>query len=608
MAALHILPLFVLLHLACSSRPPPSESFSRSLPLDADDKYHLYWSYTDTDITFEVHVETLGFVGFGISATGGMKDADIVIGWVKDGVATFDDRYSEGNGVTPKKDKQGQDWTLLLANETETHTILKFTRPLDLCPPEDRPITWDSTVRIIWSYRAEDPSSEDDLTYHGLNQRGTKSVQLIGVPPSTDPLPQDTWTFDLKMNVTIPHTYEGEDGTLLPADTTYWCQYNLIPVMEQTNFLVKIEPIIQEGNEAIVHHVLLYLCEEDLEMNTTETGYLCDSENMPDRDKCQNIFFAWAVGAEEFYLPSHTALAITGARYIMLETHYDNPELKEGVHDTSGFRLHVSKTPRETNSGFLFAGRLPYWSQVIPPSYTEFVTQGECTSGCLTKAFDASGESEVQIFAGFLHTHLAGVSVKVRHFRGEEELPYIMIDDNYDFNFQEVRHFPKEITLKKGDNLIIECIYNTDDRKSITIGGQRTQEEMCLAGLLYYPYLQLSNCYTTAEESNFYPLLDFSKDPPDFFPKDWKSENVRKDFQKFTLTMPQLSICNLDSSDDDGNNRDEIRKSKFTPKIEPLPRHILSEKCTDKVPVPGCSSKASGYLGLLLISALISVL
>ena len=35
-------------------------------------------------ITFQVHVEALGYVGFGISPNGGMTEADVVIGWVLD--------------------------------------------------------------------------------------------------------------------------------------------------------------------------------------------------------------------------------------------------------------------------------------------------------------------------------------------------------------------------------------------------------------------------------------------------------------------------------------------------------------------------------------------
>ena len=44
--------------------------------------YNLYWSFTEEDITFEIHVETTGWAGFGISPNGGMISADLIIGWI----------------------------------------------------------------------------------------------------------------------------------------------------------------------------------------------------------------------------------------------------------------------------------------------------------------------------------------------------------------------------------------------------------------------------------------------------------------------------------------------------------------------------------------------
>ena len=67
----------------------PSEEFTHDIVLLPDDEYHLFWKYNDTHITFEVHVQTLGYVGFGLSPTGGMEGADVVIGWVKDGQVSF---------------------------------------------------------------------------------------------------------------------------------------------------------------------------------------------------------------------------------------------------------------------------------------------------------------------------------------------------------------------------------------------------------------------------------------------------------------------------------------------------------------------------------------
>ena len=66
-----------------------TEQFDRALELDNDGKYFLFWNSNDTHVTFEVHVKTRGYVGFGISGNGSMFPADVIMAWVKDGVTHF---------------------------------------------------------------------------------------------------------------------------------------------------------------------------------------------------------------------------------------------------------------------------------------------------------------------------------------------------------------------------------------------------------------------------------------------------------------------------------------------------------------------------------------
>jgi len=57
-----------------------------------NDKYRVSWepNFEEETVTFQVTVGTTGFVGFGLSNTGGMTGADIVIGGVNpDGTSYF---------------------------------------------------------------------------------------------------------------------------------------------------------------------------------------------------------------------------------------------------------------------------------------------------------------------------------------------------------------------------------------------------------------------------------------------------------------------------------------------------------------------------------------
>ncbi|OXA56477.1 DBH-like monooxygenase protein 1 [Folsomia candida] len=110
----------------------------RTAMLDRGGNFEVRWAVDKEKelITFEVKVNTTGYVGFGISSTGRMKSADIVIGGVdSDGKTYFEDRHGIGN-VEPVIDVS-QDWTLLDAKKSEGVTHLKFSRRLETCDEDD---------------------------------------------------------------------------------------------------------------------------------------------------------------------------------------------------------------------------------------------------------------------------------------------------------------------------------------------------------------------------------------------------------------------------------------------------------------------------------------
>jgi len=58
-----------------------------------------------------------------------------------------------------------------------------------------------------------------------------------------------------------------------------------------------------------------------------------------------------------------------------------------------------------------------------------------------------AGVQELRIFGLIQHAHLAGVAITTRHYRNGTELPPIITEPNYDFNFQEIRKLPQERTV-----------------------------------------------------------------------------------------------------------------------------------------------------------------
>jgi len=121
---------------------PSEEQWAHSAWLD--DRYLVRWTPGVEDITFEVSVATLGYVGFGLSLDGHMQGSDVVIGWVQHGRTIFQDRHVSRGHVEPIVDAS-QDWELLQGMENDTHTVLRFRRAYDTC---DR----DQDIRITVSF------------------------------------------------------------------------------------------------------------------------------------------------------------------------------------------------------------------------------------------------------------------------------------------------------------------------------------------------------------------------------------------------------------------------------------------------------------------------
>ena len=80
-----------------------TENYSHDSVLDKDQNYVLFWKYNTTHVTFEVHVKTKGYVGFGISTNGKMHPADVIVGWVKNGTTHFAVSTSYLNPYLPNR-------------------------------------------------------------------------------------------------------------------------------------------------------------------------------------------------------------------------------------------------------------------------------------------------------------------------------------------------------------------------------------------------------------------------------------------------------------------------------------------------------------------------
>ena len=205
--------------------------------------------------------------------------------------------------------------------------------------------------------------------------------------------------------------------------------------------------------------------------------------------------------------PDDVGFPIGGANYslyILLEVHYNNPELKSGLPDNSGIRLYYTDHLRLMDAGILEVGLEYIDKNSIPPN-TVMDLRGYCVSECTRASLPPEG---ITIFASQLHTHLTGVKVWLEHVRGGAQLPDVDRDNHYSPHYQTIRRLAHPIKVYPGDALINVCRYDTTNRKEVTLGGFSIQNEMCVAYLHYYPKSNLEVCKSSIDTDHLLNYFD----------------------------------------------------------------------------------------------------
>jgi hypothetical protein len=121
------------------------------------DNYELWWTADDTFIYVGMKAKTQGWVAIGFDPESMMKEADIVIGYVKDGQLTISDQYSTGQFGPHKPDVEqgGTDDILASGGKSDGGFMtIEFKRKLDTGDKLDKPLH-KGVNKIIWAYGSD---------------------------------------------------------------------------------------------------------------------------------------------------------------------------------------------------------------------------------------------------------------------------------------------------------------------------------------------------------------------------------------------------------------------------------------------------------------------
>ncbi|XP_062516164.1 DBH-like monooxygenase protein 1 homolog [Corticium candelabrum] len=483
------------------------DDYDRSQYLDDQTRnYLLCWTvdWHHKVITFAAKVATTGWFGFGISQKGYMPNSDVLIGWVKDGKGFLQDRFAFDRSLPPLDPIQNV--RLISAREEDGTTTLEFRRKLEACERRDHSIE-KGTTRIIFSYNPHDPESEDALSKHTI--AGRVSVSLLSGTGNVEPAPLES---DHKSFLL------GNPSVRVPArPTTYWCVPFELPTLQSEAHVIRFEPVIQENHKQLVHHILIYQCSDDVIPHLQES-WDCDHplDHIPPHIRtCRGgaVVYAWAIGGTALSFPSNAGYPFSGAtgiQYVVMETHYNNPESSPSYVDSSGVKMYYTPTKRPHDAATLMLGHhvsIYSYQLLMPSRKKDIILENICPNSCTQAGLPQEG---VNVFASFLHSHTAGRGMWVKHIRNGIKLPDIDRNDNYDFDFQDVVLLENEVKILPGDDVQVFCRYHTSNRNQVTLGGLKTMDEMCLAFLFVYPKPKLSTCLSHIPWSSLIQYLSYA--------------------------------------------------------------------------------------------------
>ncbi|RWS14424.1 Dopamine beta-hydroxylase-like protein, partial [Dinothrombium tinctorium] len=553
-------------------------------PLDPDDTIHMFWSvdYKAELLTMELRIarnEPKFWFAIGFSPYGEFTNADLCILWTDTSKKVhFDDVSTDENGFVNVDDINN--CQLINLKRSGQVTRFVFERKFDTCDKDY--VIEDGTNHVLYAIGA-------GFLHHVYGLRLTKykhgfqRVQLLKNTIAPPKFPDDTRVLNiLNEKVAVPST-----------DTTYWCKIHMLPEeIVNKHHIIQYEAVIQKGSEGLVHHMEVFHCEIPAESTLPDWDGGCFDKNMPEiLDNCKRVVAAWALGAGPFAYPEEAGLPFGGknySRYVMLEVHYNNPELKSGIVDSSGIRLYYTPSLRQNDVGILEIGLEYTDKNSIPPRQKAFDLAGYCVSECTRAALPATG---IKIFASQLHTHLTGVRVWTRHIREGKELKELNRDNYYSTHFQEIRLLKRPVNLMPGDALINVCLYDTRNRENMTYGGHAIRDEMCVNYMHYYPKTNLEVCKSSIDTEILTSYFEYMR-KSEGYPTS-KNKSVRENYHairwtpytskflhRLYNTAPLSMQCNQSSGERFPGYWNGIP---LTPIYEPLPpkkRHCNVDEVT----------------------------
>jgi hypothetical protein len=132
------------------------------------DQMTFDWSVEGQNLMIKLSAPTKGWVGIGFNPSEGMKDANFILGYVKDGKVELSDDFGTQftKHVQDIKQDGTDDVTVIGGNETGNTTTLEFSIPLKSGDASDGIIDPKADTVVLFAYGPDRDSFRMKHQYH----------------------------------------------------------------------------------------------------------------------------------------------------------------------------------------------------------------------------------------------------------------------------------------------------------------------------------------------------------------------------------------------------------------------------------------------------------
>lgn len=204
----------------------------------------------------------------------------------------------------------------------------------------------------------------------------------------------------------------------------------------------------------------------------------------------------WVPGVSNGGLPEGTGLGIEPDSLLVVQFHY-NTLVAEPTPDRSTIQIATTAEVERPASGFLFTD--PSWlspgGMPIPAGDPDVHHEFEVPAYFLGLLFGAPANITATdtwaMHTGFLHMHNLGETGRVTLVRTDGTEQVIVDIRDWDFNWQSTYLLEREVLVKSGDRLRLECTWDNSAANQVSVNGVQqaprdvewgdgTGDEMCL--------------------------------------------------------------------------------------------------------------------------------